>query len=136
MAKKEMLRQYERTLMDKIAGLGLVYRVEHKQYTMPKTKNKWNNETKETEVIEVIVPYSIPLHTEKGTIMIIGESCVSLYYRNDGLKGRELEREVPVGIGFSWCSVKDTFDRQIGRVKAMDRALKSFMNSESCHIQK
>jgi hypothetical protein len=131
MSKKEMLRDYEKEQLDRIRGLGLVHRVAHEQYRKPAKKKIWNDETKQIEVIDVTIPDPRPIHTETGTVMVVGETYVSLYHLNDGVKGRELEKEVPVGIGFSWCSHKDTFDRRIGRVKAMDRAIKSLLNCEA-----
>ena len=134
--KKEMLRDYERKLLDKLNELGLVHRTEHKQWRQPATKKKWNKELGKVEVVTVSIPNPQRIKTDKGEIMIIAETNVSIYHKNEGITGRRLEMEVPVGIGFSLCSERDQFDRQIGRVKALDRAINSYLNSESNNIQK
>ena len=134
-SKREMLREYERELIDKIDKFKLVYRVKHTQWRRHIIKKKWNKKLGCVESISVSVPDSRSVETEHGCVQIIGETYVSLYYLNNGLKGRRLDDELPVGIGFSLCSERDQFDRQIGRVKALDRALKSFLNSEAENVK-
>jgi hypothetical protein len=133
--KKEMLKDYERKLLDKLNELGLVHRTEHKQWKQPATKKKWNKELGQVEVIAVSIPDPQRVRINDRTRFIIAETNVSIYHKNEGTTGRMLEKEVPVGIGFSLCSQLNQFDRQIGRVKALDRAINSYLNSESNNIK-
>lgn len=113
------LRDQERKMMEQIEDLGLVSHVTHTYYE-PGTMIKG----------------------EHGSLEISHETTVELYNANawnnvnkdrkDG-KTDKFPRDLllPVGIGFTRCSVKDQFNRKVGRVIATSRAIKSFLNSEA-----
>jgi hypothetical protein len=118
--------------------LGLVASVEHEQYFTSVNKKKWNKKLGCVETIVVKVPNPQQLHVDKGITMIVGETTVELYEKEAWLNLKKFRdpKEIlhPVGIGLSFCSAKDQFDRRIGRVKALKRALDSFMNSEAKNV--
>ncbi len=109
----------ERKMMEQIEDLGLVRHVTHTEYE-PGTKIKG----------------------EHGKLEISHETCVELYNANawnnvnrDKKLGKieNFPRDIlsSVGFGFARCSVKDQFNRKIGRVIATARAICSFLNSEA-----
>ena len=140
MSKKEMLMEYEREQLNRLDTLNLVRVVQHEQFTGMVSKRVFNRKTGETEEVMVKVPN--PRRVSGGNYRIVGETCVQLYTKDDwdralGLrKSGKMIESVPVGIGYALCSDKDQFDRRIGRLKATDRAIKSFLNSEVENVKK
>jgi len=109
-------------LIDQVDDLGLIRHVHHEYFDEPKE-----------------------VRGEHGHMFISHETCVELYNANNWvniMKGKregtvdQYPRELlePVGIGFARCSVKDNFNRRVGRVIATSRAISSFLNSE--HLNK
>lgn len=120
--KLSKLQKQEQKLMDQVDDLGLIRHVSHEYFGAGKS-----------------------VKSDHSVVWISHETCVELYNANNWvniMKGKregtvdQYPRELlePVGIGFARCSVKDNFNRRVGRVIATSRAISSFLNSE--HLNK
>lgn len=139
MSRKEQIKEYEQGQMDKLEKLGLVRHMNYNVFTKPVIKTVWKDG--ESKLIEVRVPDPQPVSGYVGNYHIIAETIVELYdkksfeslvqQRKDG-KIKEHPRDLlkPVGIGVARCSSKDQYDKRVGRLKATNRAIQSFINSD------
>lgn len=117
--KLSKLQKQELKLLNQIEEMGLVRHVEHMKYHPP------HRVQGEHTMLEQSYETSVELYNADSWNNINKD-------REDG-KIDKFPREMltPVGIGFARCSVKDQFNRKVGRVIATTRALRSFLNSEA-----